>query len=84
MRWWCAAHPLLAGVEKLRQLLQKPKFKTYADHVHDAHCGCGHQHLPTQEQLQNGDDWRARLMIVLSMWECARVRERLWCCCSVR
>jgi ABC-type uncharacterized transport system, permease component len=35
--------------------------------AHDAHCGCGHQHLPTQEQLQNGDDWRARLMIVLSM-----------------
>ncbi len=30
-------------------------------------CGCGHQHLPTQEQLHSGDDWRARLMIVLSM-----------------
>ncbi|QUJ02675.1 hypothetical protein KCP71_13470 [Salmonella enterica subsp. enterica] len=27
----------------------------------------GHQHLPTQEQLHSGDDWRARLMIVLSM-----------------
>lgn len=56
------------AVKKLRALLQKPKFKAFtAHHVHDAHCGCGHQHLPTQEQLQSGDDWRARLMIILSM-----------------
>ncbi|ENF7816857.1 nickel/cobalt transporter [Enterobacter soli] len=56
------------ALKKMRALLQKPKFKTFTSyHVHDAHCGCGHQHLPTQEQLQNGDDWRARLMIVLSM-----------------
>ena len=56
------------ALKKLRALLQKPKFKTFTPHhVHDEHCGCGHQHLPTQEQLQSGDDWRARLMIVLSM-----------------
>ncbi|RAU37335.1 nickel/cobalt transporter [Enterobacter sp. RIT418] len=56
------------AVKKLRALLQKPKFKAFTPHhVHDAHCGCGHQHLPTQEQLQSGDDWRARTMIVLSM-----------------
>ncbi|ELW1645076.1 nickel/cobalt transporter [Enterobacter oligotrophicus] len=56
------------ALKKLRVLLQKPKFKTFTPHhIHDENCGCGHQHLPTQEQLQNGDDWRARLMIVLSM-----------------
>ena len=56
------------ALKKLHALLQKPTFKSFTPHhVHDAHCGCGHQHLPTQEQLQNGDDWRARLMIVLSM-----------------
>lgn len=56
------------AVKKLRVLLQKPKFKAFTPHhVHDAHCGCGHQHLPTQEQLQSGDDWRARLVIILSM-----------------
>ncbi|MEG5549268.1 nickel/cobalt transporter [Enterobacter wuhouensis] len=56
------------ALKKLRALLQTPKFKAFIPHhVHDEHCGCGHQHLPTQEQLQNGDDWRARLMIVLSM-----------------
>lgn len=56
------------AAKKLRALLKKPKFKAFtAHHVHDAHCGCGHQHLPTQEQLQSGDDWRARLVIILSM-----------------
>ena len=56
------------AIKKLRALLRKPTFKAFtAHHVHDAHCGCGHQHLPTQEQLQSTDDWRARLMIILSM-----------------
>ena len=56
------------ALKKLRALLKKPTFTSFTPHhVHDAHCGCGHQHLPTQEQLQNGDDWRARLMIILSM-----------------
>jgi len=56
------------ALKKLRALLQEPKFKAFTPHnVHHENCGCGHQHLPTQEQLQNGDGWRARLMIVLSM-----------------
>ncbi|QBC01623.1 nickel/cobalt transporter [Enterobacter cloacae] len=56
------------ALKKLRMLLQKPKFKAFTPHhIHNEHCGCGHQHLPTQAQLQSGDDWRARLMIVLSM-----------------
>ncbi|WP_371973074.1 nickel/cobalt transporter [Lelliottia nimipressuralis] len=56
------------AIKRLRALLRKPTFKAFtAHHVHDAHCGCGHQHLPTQEQLQGTDDWRARLMIILSM-----------------
>lgn len=56
------------ALKKLSALLRKPKFKAFTPHhVHDERCGCGHQHLPTQEQLQSGDDWRARLMIILSM-----------------
>lgn len=56
------------AIKKLRALLRKPTFKRFAPHhVHDAHCGCGHQHLPTRAQLQQGDDWRAWLMIILSM-----------------
>ena len=56
------------ALKKLRALLRRPAFKRFTPHhVHDAHCGCGHQHLPTQAQLRRGDDWRARLMIILSM-----------------
>lgn len=56
------------AVKKLRMLMGKPTFKTFTPHhVHNAQCGCGHQHLPTQAQLQSGEDWRARLMIILSM-----------------
>lgn len=35
-------------------------------HGHHAGCGCGHHHL-AGEELQSSDDWRACLMIVLSM-----------------
>jgi len=49
-------------------LLRKPTFKAFTPHhVHDAHCGCGHQHLPGPTQIQRANDWRARTMIVLSM-----------------
>lgn len=56
------------ALKRLRQLLHAPKFRAFTPHhVHHDSCGCGHQHLPTQSQLQNGGDWRARLVIVLSM-----------------
>ncbi|MNB89782.1 nickel/cobalt efflux protein RcnA [compost metagenome] len=56
------------ALKKLRALLRKPTFKSFTpQHVHDEHCGCGHQHQPTPAQLERGDDWRARLMIILSM-----------------
>jgi len=56
------------AIKKLRMQLRKPVFTSFvAHHVHNEHCGCGHQHLPTAAQLQQSDDWRARLVIVLSM-----------------
>lgn len=38
-----------------------------ADHVHSANCGCGHRHMPTNEELQAGNDWRTKTAIVLAM-----------------
>ncbi|CAI0884666.1 nickel/cobalt efflux protein RcnA [Serratia fonticola] len=38
-----------------------------ADHVHSANCGCGHRHLPSDEELQAGNDWRTKTAIVLAM-----------------
>lgn len=56
------------ALKKLRVLLRKPKFTAFTPHhVHHENCGCGHQHLPDPQQLEQGDDWRARLMIILSM-----------------
>ena len=56
------------ALKKLRALLRKPTFKAFTPHhVHDANCGCGHQHLPSPTQIQRADDWRARMMIILSM-----------------
>ncbi|CAM3589197.1 nickel/cobalt transporter [Rahnella bruchi] len=36
-------------------------------HVHDEHCGCGHQHVPSDQQLQTGGDLRTQIAIVLAM-----------------
>ncbi|MBQ4924028.1 MULTISPECIES: nickel/cobalt transporter [Citrobacter] len=56
------------ALKKLRLLLKRPTFTAFMPrHVHHDGCGCGHQHLPNPEQVQSGDDWRARLMIILSM-----------------
>jgi nickel/cobalt transporter (NicO) family protein len=56
------------AVKKLRVLMRRPVFKSFTPHhVHDANCGCGHQHMPDPQQMENGNDWRARLVIVLSM-----------------
>lgn len=38
-----------------------------ADHLHSAHCGCGHRHLPGDAELQAGSDWRTQTAIVLAM-----------------
>ena len=56
------------ALKKLRALLRKPKFTAFTPHhVHDQHCGCGHQHMPDPKQLERDEDWRARLVIALSM-----------------
>lgn len=59
----------MRALRRLQQVLGKPKrFTSFAPHhIHDEKCGCGHQHLPTEKQLEAGEDWRAQVMIVLSM-----------------
>ncbi|MEQ6277211.1 nickel/cobalt transporter [Kluyvera huaxiensis] len=56
------------ALKKLRALLRKPKFTAFTPHhVHHDGCGCGHQHMPDPERLARDDDWRTRLVIILSM-----------------
>ncbi|MDC9818847.1 nickel/cobalt transporter [Pectobacterium polonicum] len=47
----------------LRPMLAPP----HSLHQHDADCGCGHRHLPSNEELERDSNWRTRLMIVLAM-----------------
>lgn len=35
--------------------------------MHDAACGCGHQHVPDQAALEQADNWQSQFAIVLSM-----------------
>lgn len=37
------------------------------DHHHDEQCGCGHQHLPDNDQLARATGWKTSLLVVLSM-----------------
>ena len=57
------------AIQRLRVLLRRPStFRSFVPvHAHNEHCGCGHQHIPNQQQLNAGDDWRAHLMVVVSM-----------------
>ncbi|WGE90058.1 nickel/cobalt transporter [Actinobacillus arthritidis] len=36
-------------------------------HIHAEHCGCGHQHLPSAEQMQRLNDWKSKWLIIMSI-----------------
>lgn len=38
-----------------------------AGHQHDAHCGCGHLHVPNDSQLAAEGGWRTQAAVVLAM-----------------
>jgi nickel/cobalt exporter len=38
-----------------------------ASHQHHENCGCGHQHVPSDSQLQAGTGWRTQAAVVLAM-----------------
>lgn len=39
----------------------------FPNHQHDEHCGCGHKHLPSSQQMQTAHDWKAQAMLILSI-----------------
>lgn len=59
----------LRAVRRLRALLPMQRTSLHSDnhHDHDQHCGCGHQHIPTGNQLDTDGNWRTGLMVVISM-----------------
>lgn len=40
---------------------------TPVDHHHHADCGCGHRHLPRDEELRAADGWYDRAAVVMAM-----------------
>ncbi|SQI36642.1 High-affinity nickel-transport protein [Leminorella richardii] len=36
-------------------------------HVHGPHCGCGHRHLPTAEEIEATGGWKTSLAIIFSI-----------------
>lgn len=58
----------LRAVRRLRGLLSvREPSPGMVSHHHNAHCGCGHQHIPRDNQLNTGGGWRTRLMVVASI-----------------
>lgn len=53
--------PMLQKIPQKRPLVQ------HTHHVHDEHCGCGHKHLPTSNEMQKAKDWKTQLMLILSI-----------------
>lgn len=53
-----------------RQLRPRSPMKIHAlraDHQHDAHCGCGHAHLPDAQQVAGAVGLKTQLLLVASM-----------------
>ncbi|GKW37869.1 nickel/cobalt transporter [Pectobacterium carotovorum] len=50
-----------------RMTLRPTSVLSSSPHQYDADCGCGHRHLPSNEELERDSSWRTRLMIVLAM-----------------
>jgi len=53
-----------------RLLRPRPALKIHALHVHhqhDAHCGCGHTHLPGAQQIAEAVSVKTQLLLVVSM-----------------
>lgn len=53
-----------------RQLRPRSPMKIHAlraDHQHDAHCGCGHAHLPNAQQVAEAVSLKTQLLLVASM-----------------
>nr|WP_314741933.1 nickel/cobalt transporter [uncultured Haemophilus sp.] len=55
-------------IQKMTILQISPeKVPLVTHHVHDEHCGCGHQHLPSSEQMTQSMNWKSQLFLIFSI-----------------
>ncbi|KAA5921415.1 nickel/cobalt transporter [Pantoea sp. Bo_2] len=65
---------VMIGYRALRSLWRAlrprpaPQFRAFRpNHQHDEHCGCGHAHLPTPQQMSGNISWKTQMLVVVSM-----------------
>lgn len=46
---------------------QKSPLVSPTHHIHHENCGCGHKHAPTSNEMQQAQDWKTQLMLILSI-----------------
>lgn len=66
---WRKQHKkVLPKIKKIRPLASGLKMvQIRQSHQYDELCSCGHRHLPKQEELQQLQDWKSKLMLILSI-----------------
>jgi nickel/cobalt exporter len=42
-------------------------WRSFRHYGHNEHCGCGHSHTPSQEQLAQASDWKTSIGVILSI-----------------
>lgn len=74
--YWCyqvyrtvnkARKPIIKSIRISQKKAGKLPLVTQKGHIHTENCSCGHKHLPTSNEMQQVKDWKARLMLVLSI-----------------
>lgn len=64
---WIGARALKSLRRQLRPRSPIEIHALRADHQHDAHCGCGHAHLPDAQQVEEAVSVKTQLLLVASM-----------------
>ncbi|WP_439287289.1 zinc transporter permease subunit ZevB [Lonepinella sp. BR2357] len=55
----------VADNQILKSAVQNPP--VFLSYIHDENCGCGHQHLPAEDQLSQANSLKSQWLIILSI-----------------
>lgn len=64
---WLGVRALKTLWQRLRPRSARKIYALHAHHQHDAHCGCGHAHLPDAQQIAEAVSIKTQLLLVASM-----------------
>ncbi|WP_281773093.1 nickel/cobalt transporter [Haemophilus parahaemolyticus] len=65
---WQGIRPPKLQIKKISPMqISQEKTPLVSHHIHDEHCGCGHQHLPSSVQMNQSTGWKSQLFLILSI-----------------